>query len=32
MDSMTVQAGLWIAAGTIMVLYLKRRRNRKMVP
>ena len=32
MDSMAVQAGLWIAAGAIMVLYLKRRRNRKMVP
>jgi hypothetical protein len=32
MDSMTVQAGLWIVAGAILVLYMKRRRNRKMVP
>jgi hypothetical protein len=32
MDSMTVQASLWIAAGAILVLYMKRRRNRKMVP
>lgn len=32
MDSMTVQAGLWIAAGAVLVLYMKRRRNRKMVP
>lgn len=32
MDSMIVQAGLWIGAGAILVLYMKRRRNRKMVP
>ena len=32
MDSMIVQAGLWIGAGAVLVLYMKRRRNRKMVP
>ncbi len=32
MDSMTVQAGLWMAAGAFLVLYMKRRRNRKIVP
>ena len=32
MDSMVVQAGLWIGAGAILVFYMKRRRNRKMVP
>jgi hypothetical protein len=32
MDSMAVQALLWVAAGATLVLYLKRRRNRKMMP
>ncbi len=32
MDNTTVQAALWIAAGALMVFYLKRRRNRKMLP
>jgi len=32
MDSMAVQTGLWIAAGAVLILYMKRRRNRKMVP
>jgi hypothetical protein len=32
MDSTLVQSILWIAAGAALVLYLKRRRNRKMVP
>jgi len=32
MDSMTVQGILWVAAGSIMVLYMRRRRNRKTLP
>ena len=28
----TVQTVIWIAAGALMVFYLKRRRNRKMLP
>ena len=32
MDGMIVQAAIWVAAGTLLVFYLKRRRNRKMVP
>lgn len=32
MDSMTVQTAIWIAAGAILVFYLRRRRNRKMLP
>ena len=32
MDSMTAQAALWIAAGGLLVFYLRRRRNRKMLP
>jgi hypothetical protein len=32
MDSMIVQGALWIASAAVLVLYLKRRRNRKMVP
>lgn len=29
---MTIQAGIWIAAGVMLVMYLKRRRKRKMTP
>ncbi len=32
MGDMTMQAIIWIAAASILVLYLKRRRKRKMVP
>jgi hypothetical protein len=32
MGDMTVQALIWIAAGSILVFYLKRRRKRKMLP
>ena len=32
MSDMTIQALVWIAAGTILVLYLKRRRKRKILP
>ncbi len=32
MNDMTVQALIWIAAGAILVFYLRRRRKRKMVP
>jgi hypothetical protein len=31
MDSTLVQSVLWIAAGALLVLYLKRRRSRKVV-
>ncbi len=30
MDSSTIQALLWIGAGVLLVLYLVRRRKRKM--
>ncbi len=29
MSDMTIQALVWIAAGSILVLYMKRRRKRK---
>lgn len=29
MDGMTVQAIIWIAAGALLVFYMKRRRKRK---
>ncbi len=32
MNDMTMQAIIWIAAISILVLYLKRKRNRKMLP
>lgn len=32
MSDVTIQAILWIAAATCLVLYLKRRRKRKMLP
>jgi hypothetical protein len=32
MNDMIVQAVLWVAAATTLVLYLKRRRKRKMLP
>lgn len=32
MGDMTVQALIWIGAATILVLYLKRRRKRKIEP
>jgi len=32
MNDVMVQAVLWVAAATTLVLYLKRRRKRKMLP
>lgn len=32
MNDMTVQALIWIAAGSILVFYLRRRRKRKTLP
>ena len=32
MGDMTVQALIWIGAATLLVLYLKRRRKRKIEP
>ncbi len=32
MSDMTVQALIWMAAATLLVLYLKRRRKRKIEP
>jgi len=32
MSDMTIQAIIWIAAGALLVFYLKRRRKRKMMP
>ena len=32
MNDIVVQGLLWVAAGSCLVLYMKRRRNRKMVP
>ncbi len=32
MNDMVVQAVLWVAAAGTLVLYLKRRRKRKMLP
>jgi hypothetical protein len=32
MNDMIVQAALWVGAATTLVLYLKRRRKRKMLP
>jgi hypothetical protein len=32
MNDMVVQSLLWVAAATTLVLYLKRRRKRKMTP
>jgi hypothetical protein len=29
MDNTVIQAGIWISAGAIMFLFLKRRRSRK---
>jgi hypothetical protein len=29
MDTMIMQAGIWITAGGIMILFLKRRRSRR---
>jgi hypothetical protein len=29
MDPMTMQTGVWILAGAILLLYIKRRRKRK---
>jgi hypothetical protein len=30
MDNMVVQGVMWVAAGGLLLLYLKRRRNRKV--
>jgi hypothetical protein len=32
MGDMTMQAVIWVAAVSILVVYLKRRRKRKMAP
>jgi hypothetical protein len=32
MNDIILQSVIWIGAGAILVLYLKRRRNRKVVP
>ncbi len=32
MGDMTMQAVIWVAAASLLVVYLKRRRKRKMVP
>lgn len=32
MSDMTMQAIVWISAGSLLVLYLKRRRKRKIEP
>jgi hypothetical protein len=32
MNDIVVQALVWVGAGALLVMYLKRRRNRKIVP
>jgi hypothetical protein len=32
MNDVVLQSAIWIGAGVILVLYLRRRRNRKLVP
>jgi len=32
MNDVVLQSAIWIGAGIILVLYLRRRRNRKLVP
>jgi hypothetical protein len=32
MDNVILQSAIWIGAGALLVFYLKRRRNRKLVP
>jgi hypothetical protein len=32
MGDMVVQSLVWVGAGALLVMYLKRRRNRKIVP
>jgi len=32
MNDIVVQSLIWVAAGGLLVLYLKRRRSRKLVP
>ena len=32
MGDMTMQAVIWVAAASLLVVYLKRRKKRKMVP
>jgi len=32
MNDLTMQGIIWFAAGSILVFYLKRRRNRKTLP
>jgi len=32
MNDVILQSAIWIGAGVLLVLYLKRRRNRKIVP
>lgn len=32
MNDVIMQSAIWIGAGVLLVLYLRRRRNRKIVP
>ena len=32
MNDVILQSAIWIGAGVLLVLYLRRRRNRKIVP
>jgi hypothetical protein len=32
MNNVTIQALLWLAAGVVLLMYIKRRRKRKMMP
>jgi hypothetical protein len=32
MNDVVLQSAIWIGAGVLLVFYLKRRRNRKIVP
>jgi hypothetical protein len=32
MNDVVLQSGIWIGAGVLLVFYLKRRRNRKLLP
>jgi hypothetical protein len=32
MNDVTMQAIIWVAAGFILIIYMKRRRNRKIQP
>jgi hypothetical protein len=32
MNNVTIQALLWLAAGVVLLMYIKRRRKRKLMP